>query len=96
MNELPKMPEFKASKNGYEIRTDILAMAKNLVETEYNYKYDQWRFNQKKDEKTGEIVTTVEMPPFPGLEEILKTAEQMYNFVNFGNHGHKNSDKKSK
>ena len=29
--ETPKLPEVKFNKNGYEIRTDILAMAKDLV-----------------------------------------------------------------
>jgi hypothetical protein len=27
----PKLPEVKFNKNGYEIRTDILSMAKDLV-----------------------------------------------------------------
>jgi hypothetical protein len=29
--ETPKLPEVKFNKNGYEIRTDILGMAKGLV-----------------------------------------------------------------
>jgi hypothetical protein len=36
----------------------------------------------KRDEKTGQIVSTVEMPQFPGLDKVLETAEKMYNFVN--------------
>jgi hypothetical protein len=35
-----------------------------------------------KDEKTGQVVTTVAMPTFPGLDKILETAERMYGFVN--------------
>ena len=38
-NILPKMPELRVSKNGYEIRTDILSMAKDLVGQEYHAKY---------------------------------------------------------
>jgi hypothetical protein len=34
-----------------------------------------------KDEKTGEIVTTVGMPEFPGLDKVLETAEKLYGFV---------------
>jgi hypothetical protein len=37
-----------------------------------------------RDEKTGQIVTTVGMPEFPGLEKVLETAEKMYAFVNTG------------
>ena len=31
----PKLPEVKFNKNGYELRTDILAMAKDMVQSEF-------------------------------------------------------------
>jgi hypothetical protein len=34
-----------------------------------------------RDEKTGQIVSTVEMPKFPGLDQVLTTAEKMYEFI---------------
>lgn len=77
-----KAPEVKFNKNGYEIRTDILAMAKDLVAQEYTYKYQGWEMSAKRDEKTGQLVTTVGMPEFPGLDKVLETAEKMYGFVN--------------
>lgn len=80
----PKLPEVKFNKNGYEIRTDILAMAKDLVEREYSVKFQGWEMTAIRDEKTGQLVTTVGMPEFPGLEKIIETAEKMYNFVNSG------------
>lgn len=80
--ETPKMPEVKFSKNGYEIRTDILAMAKDIVESEYRVKFNGWEMTAERDEKTGQIVSKVAMPEFPGLEKVLETAEKMYNFVN--------------
>lgn len=84
INGLPevKVPEVKFNKNGYEIRTDILAMAKDLVAQEYTYKYQGWEMSASRDEKTGQIVTTVAMPEFPGIEKVLEAAEKMYNFVN--------------
>ena len=82
--ETPKLPEVKFNKNGYEIRTDILAMAKDLVETEYRVKFQGWEQTVHRDEKTGQVVTTVEMPQFPGLDKVLETAEKMYSFVNSG------------
>ena len=81
----PKLPEVKFNKNGYEIRTDILAMAKDMVQSEYSMKYQGWEMTATRDEKTGQIVNTVAMPEFPGLDKILETAEKMYTFVNQGN-----------
>lgn len=77
-----KTPEVKFNKSGYEIRTDILHMAKDLVETEYRVKWQGWETSVGRDKKTGQLVTTVGMPEFPGLEKILETAEKMYSFVN--------------
>ena len=78
----PKVPEVKFNKNGYELRTDILAMAKDAVQHEYQMKFQGWELSAKRDEKTGQLVSTVTMPEFPGLDKILETAEKMYGFVN--------------
>ena len=78
------MPEVKFSKNGYEIRTEVLDMAKGLITEEYHSKFAGWEMSAKRDEKTGQIVTTVGMPTFPGLDEVLFAAEKMYAFVNTG------------
>ena len=80
--ETPKLPEVKFSKNGYENRTDILAMAKDMVHQEYSSKFAGWELTATRDEKTGQLVSTVSMPQFPGLDRVLETAEKMYNFVN--------------
>jgi hypothetical protein len=82
MTELPKLPEVKFNKNGYEIRTDILAMAKDLAVQDFHMKYSGWEVTAQRDEKTGQIINKVEMPTFPGLEQILANAEKMYAFVN--------------
>lgn len=82
--ETPKLPEVKFNKNGYEIRTDILAMAKDMVQSEYSMKFHGWEMSAERDEKTGQIVNKVNMPEFPGLEKVLETAEKMYAFVNSG------------
>lgn len=82
--QLPKVPEVKFNKNGYEIRTDILGMAKSLVTEDFQVKFAGWQMTAEKDAKTGQIVNKVEMPEFPGLEKVLETAEKMYSFVNTG------------
>ena len=80
--DTPKLPEVKFNKNGYEIRSDILTLAKDLVGQEFQYKWAGWDMSAKRDEKTGQMVGTVNMPEYPGLEKILETAEKMYGFVN--------------
>jgi hypothetical protein len=80
----PKLPEVKFNKNGYEIRTDILDMAKGLVSEEFHAKFQGWEMSTEKDPKSGKLVTTVGMPEFPGLDKVLETAEKMYAFVNSG------------
>ena len=75
--ETPKLPEVKFNKNGYEIRTDILAMAKDLVQSEYSMKFQGWEMSATRDEKTGQLITTVGMPEFPGIEKVLEAAEKM-------------------
>ncbi len=83
---LPEMktPEVKFNKNGYEIRTDILEMAKDLVSQDFHVKFQGWEMTASRDEKTGQIVSKVDMPEFPGLDKVLETAEKMYAFVNSG------------
>ena len=80
----PKLPEVKFNKNGYEIRTDILAMAKDVVMQDYQVKFAGWQMSAAKDEKSGQLVTQVGMPEFPGMDKILEAAEKMYAFVNTG------------
>jgi len=82
--EIPKLPEVKFSKNGYEIRTDVLAMAKDAVMEEYHSKFKGWEMSVERDAKTGQVVTKVGMPEFPGLDKIMEAAEKFYGFVNTG------------
>jgi len=79
-----KLPEVKFNKNGYEIRTEILAMAKDLIAQDFHVKFQGWELTATRDEKTGQIVSTVAMPEFPGIEKVLEAAEKMYGFVNNG------------
>jgi hypothetical protein len=80
--ETPKAPEVKFNKNGYEIRADILALAKEHVANEFQVKFAGWEMTAQRDEKTGQIVSTVKMPEFQGLDKVLETGEKMYGFVN--------------
>lgn len=82
--ETPKLPEVKFNKNGYEIRADVLAMAKDHVQNEFNVKMHGWEISAKRDPQTGELVSSVAMPEFPGMDKVLEAAEKFYGFVNSG------------
>lgn len=82
--EMPKAPEVKFNKNGYEIRTEILGLAKDLVSQDFHMKWQGWELTAERDPKTNQIINKVGMPDFPGLDQVLATAEKMYEFVNAG------------
>jgi hypothetical protein len=88
MTDFTKLPEVKFNKNGYEIRTEILSMAKQLVGEEFHAKYMGWEVTTTRNEK-GEVITTVGMPEYPGLDKVLETAQKMYDFVNQGSNANK-------
>jgi len=78
----PKLPEMKFNKSGYEIRTDIIGMAKDLVSHDFHAKFQGWEMTAERDPKTNQIVSKINMPEFPGIDKVLETAEKMYEFVN--------------
>jgi hypothetical protein len=55
-----------------------------MVQQDFQVKFAGWEMTAERDEKTGQIVSKVNMPEFPGLEKVLETAEKMYGFVNAG------------
>jgi hypothetical protein len=80
----PKLPEVKFNKNGYEIRSDVLAMAKDAVQAEYSFKFAGWEQTVERELGSGKVVTTIAMPEVPGLDKVLEAAEKMYAFVTSG------------
>lgn len=84
MNNEIKLPEIKFNKNGYEIRTEVLQMAKDLIVQDFHAKFQGWELTCERDAQ-NKLITKVGMPEFPGLDKVLETAEKMYNFVNQGN-----------
>jgi len=76
------MPKITTNKNGYEIRTKVLEMAKDNVWSDYHAKWGQFEQSVKRDEKTGEIVTEMKFPEVPGADAVLEAADKFYNFVN--------------
>lgn len=74
------VPQVKPNKNGYEIRTKVLELAKDTVWSDYTAKWGQYETAITKED--GEIVTRVTMPEVPGADAVLEAAEKFYNFVN--------------
>lgn len=75
------MPQVKFNKNGYEIRTQVLEMAKGYEEFSYTSKFAGWEQSVERDEK-GVVVNKVTMPEVPGVDQILTTAQKFYDFIN--------------
>ena len=73
------MPQVKANKNGYELRTKVLEFAQNQAWQDYHAKLGAFETTVTKE--GDEIVTTVEMPQVPGAEQVLETANKFYEFV---------------
>jgi hypothetical protein len=76
------MPKVTFNKNGYEIRTQVLDMAKAFTEFEYSQKWMGFEVSAKRDEKTGQIINKVDMPEIPGVDQVLANAEKFYDFIN--------------
>ena len=76
------IPQVHFNKNGYEIRAQVLEMAKDLVQADFAVKFQGWEMTAKRDEKTGQVISEVKMPEFPGVDKVLETAQKFYDFVN--------------
>jgi len=79
MTDLPKMPDVRFTKNGYEIRTEILELAQAFVLNEYSAKFHGWEITASKN-YDGQLETDFKMPEHPTIETILATAERLYSF----------------
>ena len=76
------MPKVSTNKNGYEIRTKVLEMAKDNVWSDYHAKWGQFEQSVSRDKDTGEIVTEMKFPEVPGSDAVLEAADKFYKFVN--------------
>lgn len=76
------LPKVQFNKNGYEIRTQVLDLAKQFTEFEYSQKWIGWEVSTKRDPETGQMSTKVGMPEVPGVDHVLETAEKFYKFIN--------------
>jgi hypothetical protein len=69
------------SKNAYEIRSDLLGLAKQLVEFNYNIQLSNYEYSSKKD---GDQVVQEFKAPTVSAEDIIETAKKFNDFVTNG------------
>ena len=74
------VPQVSFNKNGYEIRAHMLKMAQNQLWQDYQAKWGAFYTSISKEGQ--EVVTKVEMPTVPGVDQVLAAAEKFYAFVN--------------
>ena len=73
-------PTVKFNRNGYEIRTQVLELAKETVFSDYHYKLSQYELSVTPD--NGFVELKVELPAVPGTKEVLDAAKIYYEFIN--------------
>ena len=69
------------SKNAYEIRSDLLGLAKELADFNYSAKIQEYEYSIKKD---GEQVVQEFKAPTMKAEDIIETAKKFNDFVTTG------------
>lgn len=74
------VPQVSFNKNGYEIRAQMLEMAQQQLWQDYHAKWGAFSTSISKD--GNEVVTKIEMPKVPGVDQVLEAAEKFYSFVN--------------
>jgi hypothetical protein len=74
------VPQVTFNKNGYEIRAQVLEMAQQQLWQDYHAKFGAFSTSISKD--GDQVVTKVEMPTAPGVDQVIAAAEKFYAFVN--------------
>lgn len=74
------VPQVTFNKNGYEIRAQVLEMAQQQLWQDYNAKFGA--FSTSISKEGDQVVTKVEMPTVPGVDQVVAAAEKFYAFVN--------------
>ena len=72
------------NKSGYEIRAQVLEMAKDFVENQFQSYWINWSQKVQRDQNGNISTSAAGMPEPPELNEVLETARRMYDFVETG------------
>lgn len=69
------------TRNGYEIRADLLGLAKQIAEFNYQIKFNEYEISSEKD---GDQVVTEFKFPTISAEDIIDNAKKFNDFVTTG------------
>ena len=75
---VPGTPEVKFNKSGFEIRSEVLGLAKEFTEFEFNSRLMGYHAKLEK----GQLSATAQTPEVPSADVVLETAKKFYDFVN--------------
>lgn len=70
-----------SNKNAYEIRTEILNMAKGFVMDRFHTQQNKWQESTSRHPETGQLLSTKDAPEYPTSNDILQEAKKLYSFV---------------
>ena len=73
-----------STKNPFELRFDVLSMAKDLCDRQYDMAQQQyWTMVENAKEHNKDLVETIEKytPKMYQPQEIMEKAEELYKFV---------------
>lgn len=69
-------------KNAYEIRSDVLAMAKDYMDKQIQLNLDTYKVMADKYKDTWVEFSKLEVPKMYSTEELMEKAKEFYTFVN--------------
>ena len=72
------------NKSGYEIRAQVLEMAKDFVENQFQSYWMNWSHKAPRDTNGNISASATGMPEPSELNEVLEIARRMYDFVETG------------
>ena len=70
-----------SNKNAYEIRTEILEMAKTFVMDKFANEKANWEQSADRHPESGIILSLKDAPVYPSSKDVLLEAENLYSFV---------------
>ena len=73
-----------SNKNPFELRFDVLKMAKEMMDQQYDIAQQQyWTMNENAKQQTNDMTEVMEKytPQMYQPQEIMEKAEELYKFV---------------
>ena len=76
-----KEKKMVSNKNAYEIRAEVLEMAKTFVMDKFQNERANWENSVDRHPESGVILSLKDAPVYPSSNDVLLEAEKLYSFV---------------